>query len=52
MSLDFHVSKFSHPEEARRIDYDPTWYREKRRQSVEQWKKLVAEGKMPLTPRQ
>jgi pSer/pThr/pTyr-binding forkhead associated (FHA) protein len=40
------------PEEARRIDYDPTWYREKRRQSVEQWKKLVAEGKMPLTPRQ
>lgn len=38
------------PEEARNIPYDPTWPPEKRRPAVEQWKKLLSEGKIPLHP--
>jgi hypothetical protein len=39
------------PEEARKIDYDPTWEPEKRRPAVEQWRKLIGAGKVPLPPR-
>ncbi|HEY7155564.1 MAG TPA: FHA domain-containing protein [Gemmataceae bacterium] len=39
------------PEEARKIAYDPTWEEEKRRPAVEQWKKLLGEGKVPSSPR-
>lgn len=38
------------PEEVRKIDYDPAWEPDKRRAGVEQWKRLLAEGKIP-TPR-
>ncbi len=38
------------PEEARKIAYDPTWEPEKRRPAVEQWKKLLGEGKVPSSP--
>jgi hypothetical protein len=38
------------PEEARKIEYDSTWEAEKRRPAVEQWKKLLREGKVPLPP--
>jgi hypothetical protein len=40
------------PEEARRIAYDPTWEEEKRRPAIEQWKKLLGEGKVPSHPAQ
>lgn len=39
------------PEEAKKIAYDPAWDRDKRRPAVEQWKKLLAEGKVPSPPR-
>jgi hypothetical protein len=35
------------PEESRKIAYDPTWGAEERRPAVEQWKKLLGEGKVP-----
>lgn len=38
------------PEEARKIEYDPTWEPEKLKLAVEQWKKLSAEGKVPSHP--
>jgi len=38
------------PEKTRKIDYDLTSEPEKRQQAVEQWKKLLREGKMPLPP--
>lgn len=38
------------PEEARKIAYDPTWEKEKRRPAVEQWQKLLGEGKVPSHP--
>jgi hypothetical protein len=39
------------PEESRKIAYDPAWELEKRRAAVEAWKKLFAEGKVPVPPR-
>jgi hypothetical protein len=39
------------PEEARKIAYDPTWEAEKRRSAVDQWKKLLSEGKVPVPQR-
>ncbi len=39
------------PEEARKIDYDPTWGLEKRQEAVEKWKKLIADGKVPVPSR-
>jgi hypothetical protein len=36
------------PEEAKKIEYDPAWEPAKRRPAVEQWKKLLAEGKVPV----
>lgn len=40
------------PEEARKIAYDPTWEPEKRRPAIEQWKKLLDQGKVPhFSPR-
>ncbi len=39
------------PEEAKKIEYDPAWDAKKRRPAVEQWKKLLADGKLPQTPR-
>jgi pSer/pThr/pTyr-binding forkhead associated (FHA) protein len=39
------------PPEAKKIVYDPIWDAEKRRSAVGQWKKLVADGKVPATPR-
>jgi len=38
------------PEEARKVAYDPTWEPEKRRPAVEQWQKLLQEGKVPSQP--
>jgi hypothetical protein len=35
------------PEEAKRIRYDPTWDAVQRRPAIEEWNKLVAEGKLP-----
>jgi hypothetical protein len=35
------------PAEAKMIDYDPSWDAQKRQPAVEQWRKLVASGKVP-----
>jgi pSer/pThr/pTyr-binding forkhead associated (FHA) protein len=40
------------PEQARGIDYDPTWERERRQPAVERWKRLVREGQVPSYRRQ
>jgi pSer/pThr/pTyr-binding forkhead associated (FHA) protein len=37
------------PEETKAISYDPTWDRDRRRPAVDQWKTLIAQGKIPLT---
>ena len=39
------------PEETKKIDYDPTWDRDQRRPAIEQWKKLIAQGKIPVAGR-
>ena len=39
------------PDEAKKIDYDPTWERENRRPALAQWRKLIADGKVPSPPR-
>jgi hypothetical protein len=39
------------PDEAKKIEYDPTWESEQRRPAIEQWKKLIADGKVPRTAR-
>ena len=39
------------PEETKAIHYDPTWDRDRRRPAVEQWKKLITEGKIPVAGR-
>jgi pSer/pThr/pTyr-binding forkhead associated (FHA) protein len=39
------------PAEARTIHYDPSWETDKRRPAVEQWKKLITAGKVPVTSR-
>jgi hypothetical protein len=39
------------PEEAKKIEYDPAWDADRRRPAVEQWKKLLAQGKLPAPPR-
>jgi pSer/pThr/pTyr-binding forkhead associated (FHA) protein len=39
------------PAEASEIKYDPAWDREQRRPAVEQWKKLLAAGKLPVPAR-
>jgi hypothetical protein len=39
------------PEEAKRIKYDPAGDAEARREAVDKWKKLLADGKVPVSPR-
>jgi hypothetical protein len=39
------------PEEARGMRYEPTWGPEQRRPAVEQWRRLLAQGKIPVPPR-
>jgi hypothetical protein len=38
------------PPEAKNIDYKPTFEREQRRPAIEQWNKLIREGKVPVAP--
>lgn len=37
------------PEEAKKIPYDPAWDPERRHAGVEQWKRLIADGKVPAS---
>jgi hypothetical protein len=39
------------PPEAAAIRYDPAWDRDRRLPAIEQWKKLVSEGRVPLPER-
>jgi hypothetical protein len=39
------------PDEAKKIEYDPAWTADRRRPAVEQWKQLLAQGKLPAPPR-
>lgn len=36
------------PEEAKKIAYDPTWESDQRRPAVDQWKKLMSDGQLPV----
>src|SRR5262249_42045885 len=36
------------PEQAKLIEYDPTWAREQRQPALGKWRKLIADGKVPF----